>query len=199
VLSVDARVTGRDRAALAKLISDAEPDAVCVHAAPHLGRWRNKAGVLARRAGLLVVAAGGRRSGANLLLSTLALDSGATAAIRFSGTGGTNPPGAALALLRTGGQDVVLAAATLGGNSAVRLGQARELQAAIDRLVPGAPPAIISVLGSDRPGTAAWQSMAAGRSTVAGRFFLDEGLSVAKVDELGDSAPAPAALTELAF
>jgi hypothetical protein len=41
--------------------------------------------------------------------------------------------------------------------------------------------------------------MAAGRSTVAGRFFLDEGLSVAKVDELGDSAPAPAALTELAF
>lgn len=199
VLSVDARAFGRDRAGLAALISSADPDAVCVHNGPHLGRWRNKTAALARRSGRVVVATGGRRSGANTLLSTLALDSMLTREARFTGSGGTKPPGAALAALRAGGRDLQLVSATLIGNAAQRLDQARELQSTIDGLVPGNPPAILSALGSDRPGTAAWQSLAERRVAVAGRFFVDERIDVHAADEVGGTAAAPAVLAILSL
>jgi hypothetical protein len=197
VLSVDARGVGGDRAALAALISSADPDAVCVHHAPHLGRWRNKTAALARRSGRVVVAAGGRRSGANVLFSTLAVDSVLTGERRFTGPGGTKPPGAALALLRSGGADVVLAAATLIGNAAERLVQAGELQSAVDGLVPGGPPCIVSAVGTDRPGTAAWQGLADHRLAVAGRFFVDERIDVLEAKEVGGSPAAPSVLAVL--
>jgi hypothetical protein len=199
VLSVDARAFGRDRAALGALISSAEPDAVCVHNGPHLGRWRNKTAALARRSGRVVVAAGGRRSGANTLLSTLALDSGLTREARFTGTGGTKPPGAALAVLRSGGEEFLAVSATLAGNAAERLDQARELQSAISGLVPGRPPAIVSALGSDRPGTAAWLSLAASRVAVAGRFFVDERIDVHEAKQVGGTVAAPAVLAVLSI
>lgn len=199
VLSVDARAFGRDRAGLAALISSADPDAVCVHNGPHLGRWRNKTAALARRSGRVVVAAGGRRSGANTLLSTLALDSGLTREARFTATGGTRPPGAALAVLRAGGQDLLLVSATLIGNAAERLDQARELRSTVEGLVPGNPPAIVSAVGSDRPGTAAWLSLAENRVAVAGRFFVDERIDVHSGQEVGGTPGAPAVLAVLSF
>src|SRR4051794_35820028 len=197
VLSVDARTTGRDRAALGRLISDNDADVVCVHNAPHLGRWRQKAAALARRSGKVVVTAAGRGAGANLLLSTLGIDSVLTGATRFAGRGGTNPPGAALALLRVRGQEVLLAGATLVGNAAERLAQARELQSAIDGLVPGNPPCVLSAIGTDRPGTAAWQSLADGRVAAGGRFFVDERIGVAAAKGGGGTPMLPAVLAEL--
>src|SRR4051794_524153 len=197
VLSVDARTTGRERAALGRLISDSDPDAVCVHNAPHLGRWRQKAAALARRSGRVVVTAGGRATGANLVLSTLGVDSVLTGETRFTGRGGSNPPGAALALLRVEGRDVVLVSAMLVGNAAERLDQAHELQAAIDGLVPGHPPCVVSAIGSDRPGTAAWHSLAGGRLAVGGRFFVDERIAVAEAKEVGGTPLLPAVLAEL--
>src|SRR4051812_5760613 len=197
VLSVDARTTGRDRAALGRLISDSDPDAVCVHSAPHLGRWRQKAAALARRSGRVVVIAGGRASGANLVLSTLGVDSVRTAQTRFTGRGGTNPPGAALALLRVEGRDVVLVSATLLGNAAERVGQVRELQAAIDGLGPGNPPCVVSAIGSDRPGTAAWQSLAAGRLALSGRVFVDDRIAGAGAKPARGPPLLPAVLPEL--
>jgi hypothetical protein len=198
VLSVDARTTGRDRAALGRLIGDAGPDAVCVHFAPHLGRWRQKAAALARRSGRVVVTAGGRGSGANLLLSTLGVDAVLTGERRFTSRGRrTNPPGAALALLRVEGQPVVLASAMLAGNAAERLAQAQELQSAMDGLVPGNPPGIVSAVGTDRPGTAAWQSLTEGRVAVGGRFFVDRRIAVAEVKEVSGTPPFAAVLAEL--
>jgi hypothetical protein len=197
VLSVDARAFGRDRAGLAAVISSAEPDAVCLHNGPHLGRWRNKTAALARRSGRVVVATGGRRSGANTLLSTLALDSGRTGAARLTDAGGTTPPGAALAALRAGAHELLLVSATLIGNAAERLDQARELRSAIDGLVPGRPPAIVSALGSDRPGTGAWQSLADRGVAVAGRFFVDARIDVHEAREIGGTPAAPAVLAVL--
>lgn len=196
VLSVDARAVRRDRPALARLISGADPHLVCVHNGPHLGRWRQKAAALARRSGLVVVAAGGRASGANLLFSTLAVDSSLTHAVRFDG-GGTNPPGAALALMRSDGREFVLVGSTFAGNAAERLGQARQLQAAIDRFVPSDPPCVVSALGTDRPGTAAWQSLAERRLAVGGRYFVDERISVHDARDVPGMPGVPAVLAEL--
>jgi len=185
VLSVDARTAGSDRAGLAELINDVDADAVCVHNAPHLGRWRQKVAVLARRSGRVVVAADGRRAGGNVLLSTLGVDAVTTGAVRFASERRLIPPGVATALVRVGGHDLLLAAATLIGNAADRLGQAGELQQALDRAVPGTPPAVVSALGTDRPGTAAWQAVADGRVAVGARFFVDERIDVVEAKQLG--------------
>jgi endonuclease/exonuclease/phosphatase (EEP) superfamily protein YafD len=195
VLSVDARTTGSDRAGLARLISDHDPDAVCVHNAPQLGRWRQKVARLARESGRVVICADGRRAGGNLLLSTLGVDVVTTSHARFTSDSRLAPPGAALALLRVDGREFVLVSTTLIGNAAVRLGQAAQLQAAIDRFVPGAPPAIVSAIGTDRPGTAAWQAVADGRVVVGARFFVDERIAVDEAQQLGKGQQPTGATT----
>jgi hypothetical protein len=161
---------------------------VCVHGGPHLLRWRSICAALARRAGLVVVT-GGRTAGANLLLSTLGVDVTAVRDVRLPG----GSAGAALAALRLRGADVLVVSATLVCNSADRVVQARELQAAIGALVPGNPPVIVSAEGSDRPGTAAWQVLVDERVGVAGRVFVDGRLSVGAATELpsrgGPTAP----------
>jgi hypothetical protein len=177
LLSIDARRFGRDRAALAGAIAAAEADVACVHGAPHLLRWRSICAAIGRRSGLVVVG-GGRPAGANLLLSTLAVDVVAVRDVGFSGGSTLSRPGAALAALRIRGVDLALVSATLIGNSAERVDQERQLQRAIDRLVPGNPPTVISAEGSDRPGTAAWQALVADRVAVAGRIFVDRQIGV---------------------
>jgi hypothetical protein len=192
LLSVDARSFGRDRGALAELIAGAGADVVCIHGGPHLLRWRSICAALARRAGLVVVT-GGRTAGANLLLSTLGVDVTAVRDVRLSGASA----GAALAALRLQGAEFVVGSATLVGNSAERVGQARELQTAITSLVPANPPAIISAEGSDRPGTAAWQVLVDERVGVAGRLFVDGRLGVADATELPGPARTAGLLLEV--
>jgi hypothetical protein len=177
LLSIDARRFGRDRAALAAAIAAAEADVACVHGAPHLLRWRSSCAAIGRRSGLVVVG-GGRPAGANLLLSTLAVDVAAVRDVGFTGGSALNRPGAARAARRVRGLDFALVSATLIGNSAQRVEQARQLQRAVDRLVPGNPPTVIDAEGSDRPGTAAWQALVAGRVAVAGRIFVDRKIAV---------------------
>jgi len=123
----------------------------------------------------------------------------ATREARFGDAGGTRPPGAALAALRAGGQDLLLVSATLIGNAAERLEQVRELQAVIDGLVPGKSPGVVSALGSDRPGTAAWLALAESRVAVAGRFFVDERIDVHEAREVGGTPTAPAVLAVLSI
>lgn len=189
LLSIDARGFGRDRVGLAQAIAAADADVACVHGGPHMLRWRSICAAIGRRSGL-VVATGGRRGGGNLLLTTLGVDVTAVQDLRFAGGGGLLAPGAALAALRLGGVDFVLVGATLVGNAAERVGQARELQRAIDGLVPGNPPAIVSAEGSDRPGTAAWQSLVENRVGVAGRIFVDGRLTVDQAAEVGGGTRA---------
>jgi hypothetical protein len=177
LLSIDGRPFGRDRAALAQAIAGAEVDVACIHGGPHLLRWRSVSASVGRRAGLVIVT-GGRTAGANLLLSSLSVDVIAVEDVLLDGGSRLNPAGAALAALRLRGAEFVLVSASLVGNAAERLAQAGELQTAIDRLVPGDLPAVISAEGSDRPGTAAWQALVENRVGVAGRIFVDGRLTV---------------------
>lgn len=193
LLSVDARPFGRDRAALARYISDAAPDVACVHGGPHLLRWRSISAAVGRRAGLVVVT-GGRTAGANLVLSTLAVDVLAAQDVVLTGGTRLNRPGAALAALRVRGSEFAVVCATLLGNSADRLAQAEELQKVIERLTPHEPPALISAEGSDRPGTAAWQSLVDNRIGVAGRLFVDGRLAVTDAAQLPGPTPATGVL-----
>ena len=183
LLSIDARPFGRDRAALAQAIADAQADVACVHGGPHLLRWRSSGASIGRRAGLVVVT-GGRTAGANLLLSSLSVDVVAVRDVLLTGGGALNRAGAALGALRLRGTEFVLASATLVGNAAERLAQTGELQAAIDRLVPTDLPAVISAEGSDRPGTAAWQALVENRVGVAGGIFVDGRVTVGDATQL---------------
>jgi endonuclease/exonuclease/phosphatase family metal-dependent hydrolase len=189
LLSVDARSFGRDRGALAKAISAAAPDVVCLHRSPHLLRWRSISAAIARRAGLVVVT-GGRTAGANLLLSGLGVDVSAVRDVRLPGRPGS--AGAALAALRLRGTEFVLVAASLAGTAPDRLTQAQQLEAAIDRLAPGSPPAIISVDGAERPGSPAWQALMGNRVAVSGRVVVDARIAVDEAVEIAGSRPAPA-------
>jgi hypothetical protein len=199
LLSVDARSFGHDRAAFAKVVANAAVDVVCVHGSPHLLRWRSISAALARQAGLVVVT-GGRTAGANLLLSSLGVDVGVVRDVRFAGGSALRMPGAALAAVRLRGTEFVVVSATLVGNAAERLAQAHELQAAIDRLVPGGPPAIISVEGADRPGTAAWQALVGNRVGVAGRIFVDGRVGIEDATEAAGGSPlSPAVRLEISL
>lgn len=197
LVSIDARPFGRDRAALAKVIADAGADVACVHGGPHLLRWRSLSAALGRRAGLVVVT-GGRSAGANLVLSTLAVDVLVVRDVLLTGGTRFTRPGAALAALRLRGSEFVFVSATLLGNAAERLTQAGELQTAIERLVPGHPATVISAEGADRPGTAAWQSLVQNRVGLAGRIFVDGRLAVADAAHLSGRGPAGAVLITLA-
>jgi len=198
LLSVNARSVDGGTDGLVELISCQDADLVAVHAAPHLIRWRQAVGAIARRSGLVVVGGGGRRAGAALLLSSLGVDAGRTREVRFTGAGGLHPAGAAIAELSWRGHPFVLAASTLVGNSAVRLGQARELQAAIESLTPVGLPSVISAEGIDRPGTAAWQALVDNRVAVAQRLFVDgrfDVLDARTLDGHPFTAPAVAELS----
>jgi hypothetical protein len=183
LLSIDARPFGRDRGALAEAIADADADVACVHGGPHLLRWRSISASVGRRAGLVVVT-GGRTAGANLLLCSLSVDMIAAQDVLLTGGGRLHPAGAALAALRLRDSQFLLAAATLTGNSTERRAQAGELQVAIDRLVPGDLPTVISAEGGDRPGTAAWQALVENRVGVAGRIFVDGRATVSDATQL---------------
>jgi hypothetical protein len=197
LLSIDARRYGRDHAALARAISAATPDVVCIHGGPHLLRWRSKVAGIARRAGLVVVA-GGRTAGANVVLSNLAVDVASVRELLFPDPSRLNPPGAALAALRLRGTDFALVSATMVGNAAVRVGQVRDLGAALDRLVPDDRPVVISAEGTDRPGTAAWQLLLQHRVAVGGRLFVDDRIGVGAADEADHGAtPGGAVAVEL--
>jgi hypothetical protein len=189
LLSVDARATGHDRGALAALIESAEADVACVHHGPHLLRWRSISASIGRRSGLVAVG-GGRPAGANLLLSTLGVDSLATHDVRLGRGSTRHPAGAALAVLRHGGTEFVVAVVTLLGNAADRMAQAAELQDAIAHLTPDTPPAIVCVLGADPPRTAAWEALAKGTTPTAGRIFVDSRITVEQAHELDGHAGA---------
>lgn len=199
LLSVNARAVEGGRDALISLISAHEPDLVSVHAAPHLVRWRQAVGAIARRSGLVVVSGGGRQAGSVLLLSSLGVDAGATRDLRFAGSGGVRPPGATMAQLQWRGHGFVLAGATLVGNSAERLAQARELQGAVDSVTPADLPAVVSAEGADRPGTAAWQAVVENRVAVAGRVFVDGRIRVAETRELDGPPFIAPVVVELSF
>ena len=199
LLSVDARTTRRDRAALARLIESADADIACVHHGPHLLRWRSICAALGRRSGLVMVT-GGRVAGANLVLSTLGVDVVATQDVASAAGSVRRPAGAALAALQLGDTRFVLVSATLVGDAAARADQAARICAAAGSLVADDLPAVVCVAGALGSDTAAWQALAAGRIAVTDRVFVDRRLGVAETLDLGGAAtgsPSPALVVRM--
>lgn len=191
LLTVDARTTGRDRAALAHLIETADCDIACVHRAPQLLRWRSISAAIGRRSGLVVVG-GGRPAAANLLLSKLGVDSLRATDVALGGSR-LDSAGAALALLRiggVGGAEFVFAGVRLTGDSARRVEQAQALAHALEHFVPSRPPVLLAVDGvGDGRGGAASNVLRQGRRELGAGLFVDERVVAGEPTAL-TSAPA---------
>lgn len=184
--SVDISAGDSDRFALVRLIIATEADVVCLHGAPHGFRWRAATARLARESGLVIIT-GGPPAGGSLLLSNLAVDLVAVHDVGLHSTGRGARAGAALAILRAGGAEFALAAATLSGDPLERLCQARRLQSQLDTLAAqarptaAAAPAVVSVCGVEHPGTPVWQALAEQRADVATSVFVDRRITVTEV------------------
>jgi endonuclease/exonuclease/phosphatase family metal-dependent hydrolase len=148
-----------DRAAIARVIRSSEPDVVAVQEAPRFLRWRSSCAALARTSGLVVVG-GGRRAGANLVMSTLGVDVVSTAEVRFSPDRGLHRRGAAITVLRLRGSTFALAGTHLDLKPGPRLRHVGEFHAAIARHIPPGVPAIVAGDINDRPGSAVWRALA---------------------------------------
>ncbi|MGI8761156.1 MAG: endonuclease/exonuclease/phosphatase family protein [Jatrophihabitantaceae bacterium] len=163
LLSYNVRSMRDDRAALARVIRSAEADVVCVQEAPRFLRWRSLCAQLARTSGLVVVG-GGRRAGANLVLSSLAVDVLATADVRFTTDPRLHHRGSAIAVLRLSGSRFAVAGIHLDVVAAPRIRHVEELHQAITRHVPEDVATIVAGDVNDRPGSSAWQALCAQRA-----------------------------------
>jgi endonuclease/exonuclease/phosphatase family metal-dependent hydrolase len=159
VLSYNVRSMRDDRAALARVISGAAPDVVCVQEAPRFLRWRSTCASLARTGGLVIVG-GGRPAAANLIMSTLSVDVVSNVDVLFSKDRGLHLRGAAIAVLRLRGATFAVAGTHLDVKPEPRLRHIRELDAAITAHVPAGVPVIVCADVNDRPGSAAWSALA---------------------------------------
>lgn len=159
LLSYNVRSLRDDSAAVARVIRDATPDVVCVQEAPRFLRWRSKCASLARRSGLVVVT-GGRRPGANLLLSALGVDVLATEELRFSKDPRLHQRGAAIAVLAKGGERFAVAGTHLDLAAEPRLRHVGELRRRSDEFVPAGVPLIVAGDVNEKPGEPAWRALA---------------------------------------
>lgn len=158
VLTYNVRSMRDDRAALARVIRDAEAHVVCVQEAPRFARWRALCAQLARTSGMVVVG-GGRPAAANLIMSTLAVDVQGLHCVRFSRDPGLHRRGAAVALLRYSGAAFALAGTHLDLRPGPRLRHVGELHRGITEHVPAGMPTIVAGDINDDPGSAVWQAL----------------------------------------
>ena len=163
VMTYNVRSMRDDRAALGRVISSVEPDVVCVQEAPRFARWRSLCAELARRSGLVVVG-GGRAAGANLIMSTLAVDVEATEDVLFSKDPGLHRRGSAMAVLSLAGSRFAVAGTHLDVTAEPRLRHVHELHAAVDRFVPAGVATVIAGDINDRPGSQAWNALVGQRA-----------------------------------
>jgi len=134
VLSYNVRSLRDDKAAVAQVIEEAEPQVVCIQEAPRFLRWRSRAAALARRSGLVVIT-GGRPAAGNLLLCHLAVTVHSTAAITLSPRRGTHRRGAAVAVCSLAGQRFALVGTHLDLHAGDRLRHAHELFARLHEVI----------------------------------------------------------------
>lgn len=160
LLSYNIRALRDDAAAVPRVIRAAQADVVCIQEAPRFLRWRSKCAALARRSGLVVVS-GGRASGANLVLSSLAVSVVATYDLHFTKDRRLHQRGTSLAVLSLGGHRFAVAGTHLDLVEAPRLRHVEELHRAIDDRVPADVPAVIAGDINDLPGTPVWSALAA--------------------------------------
>jgi endonuclease/exonuclease/phosphatase family metal-dependent hydrolase len=159
LLCYNVRSVRDDADALARVMRDIAPDVAIIQEAPRFLRWRSKCAALARRAGLVQVA-GGRTAGANLILSSLAVEVVATRDIPFSTDRNLHHRGAAMALLKLGNAEFGLAGTHLDLVESPRLRHLDELAAIAAELIPARAPLIVGGDINAVPGSATWNRLA---------------------------------------
>jgi endonuclease/exonuclease/phosphatase family metal-dependent hydrolase len=163
LLSYNIRSLRDDQDAVARVISAARPDVVCVQEAPRFLRWRSKCAALARTSGLVVVG-GGRPAGANLIMCALRVDVESVHDTAFTTDPRLHHRGAAIAVLTLRGSRFAVAGTHLDLEPEPRLRHVGELHAAIERLVPPGVPTIVAGDINDKPGSPVWSALASVRT-----------------------------------
>ena len=144
-----------DRAALARIVRDADPDVVCVQEAPKYLRWRAKCARLARECGQLYVAGGGS-TGGSALLASLRVDVKGASEVCLSRQWLWPARGVAGAVVSKGGARLTVLSVHLPLDPAERLAHAMRVQAV--RTALGGSHAVAAGDINERPGHAAWQA-----------------------------------------
>lgn len=158
VLSYNVRSMRDDTAALARVMRQVAPDVAIIQEAPRFLRWRSQCAALARRAGLVLVT-GGRATGANLVLSSLAVEVVQTHEIGFTKEPNLHFRGAALALLRLSGTDFAVAGTHLDLIESPRLRHLDELAEHTAAAVRAGVPLIVGGDLNALPGSATWRRL----------------------------------------
>lgn len=148
-----------DRAALARIVRDADPDVVCVQEAPKYLRWRAKCADLARRCGQLYVAGGGS-TGGTALLSNLRVDVKGLTELCLSRQLLWPARGVVGAVVARGGARLTVLSVHLPLDPAERLAHAMRVLSV--RAGLGGAHALAAGDINERPGHAAWQAFADG-------------------------------------
>jgi endonuclease/exonuclease/phosphatase family metal-dependent hydrolase len=181
VLTYNVRSMRDERAALARVIRSADPHVVCVQEAPRFARWRSLCAQLARTSGMVVVA-GGRPAGANLIISTLGVAVEHTASVRFSKDPGLHQRGTAIAVLSLAGARFAAAGTHLDLRPQPRLRHVGELHRAIDEHVPADVPVIVAGDINDAPGSPPWEALGAVRADAFAEAGTGSGNTSTAVD-----------------
>ncbi|HEX8092363.1 endonuclease/exonuclease/phosphatase family protein [Jatrophihabitans sp.] len=158
LLSYNVRSMRDDVDALARVMREIAPDVAIIQEAPRFLRWRSRCAALARRAGMVVVT-GGRPSGANLVLSSLAVEVAATHELAFTADRHLHHRGAAVAVLKLKGAPFAVAGTHLDLIEAPRLRHLDELAAFAASTLPEDAPLIVGGDLNAVPSSATWQRM----------------------------------------
>ena len=190
LLCYNVRSLRDDADALARVMREIAPEVAIIQEAPRFLRWRSTCAALARRAGLVQVA-GGRTAGANLILSSLAVQVVATRDIPFSTDRNLHHRGAALALLKLGGSEFGVAGTHLDLLEAPRLRHLDELAAIAAEVVPARAPLIVGGDINAVPGSATWSRLA--------RFGTDAWTAVGAADGFSYPSTGPVRRIDAVF
>jgi len=158
LLSYNVRSLRDDASAVSRVIRSIDPDVALIQEAPRFLRWRSKCAALARTSGMVVVC-GGRVTGANLILSSLAVDVLATREIGFTRYRNLHQRGAVLAVLSKGGTRFAVAGTHLDLIEVPRLRHLDELDRVARQVVPDDVPLIVGGDVNAVPGSATWSRL----------------------------------------
>ncbi len=182
LLSYNVRSMRDDVDALGRVMREIAPDVAIIQEAPRFLRWRSKCAALARRAGMVGVT-GGRATGANLVLSSLAVQVVDRHELAFTTDRRLHHRGCAIAVLKLAGRPFAVAGTHLDLIEAPRLRHLDELADFAERNLPADAPLIAGGDLNAVPNSATWQRMQ--------RFGADAFAAVGEGDGFTYSTVAP--------